>query len=156
MSWRKHLVLVLVVFFGSFGNVFMSRGMKEVGQISISNWTHIITALFNPWVASGTVLLIAFMAAYMTALSWADLTYVLPATALGYVLVALMGEFLMPVLGAAGENISGTRWAGILLITAGVGFVAGGRPHTPKRERQEIAEERSSGERASNDDGSNR
>jgi len=156
VSWRKHLVLVLVVFFGSFGNVFMSRGMKEVGQVSISNWTHIITALFNPWVASGTVLLIAFMAAYMTALSWADLTYVLPATALGYVLVALMGEFLMPVLGAAGENISGTRWAGILLITAGVGFVAGGRPHTPKRERQEIAEERSSGERASNDDGSNR
>jgi len=156
VSWRKHLVLVLVVFFGSFGNVFMSRGMKEVGQISISNWTHIITALFNPWVASGTVLLIAFMAAYMTALSWADLTYVLPATALGYVLVALMGEFLMPVLGAAGENISGTRWAGILLITAGVGFVAGGRPHTPKRERQEIAEERSSAERASNDDGSNR
>jgi drug/metabolite transporter (DMT)-like permease len=96
------------------------------------------------------------MAAYMTALSWADLTYVLPATALGYVLVALMGEFLMPMLGAAGENISGTRWAGILLITAGVGFVAGGRPHTPKRERQEIAEERSSGEKITDDDRSRR
>jgi drug/metabolite transporter (DMT)-like permease len=154
VSWRKHLVLVLVVVFGSFGNVFMSRGMKEVGQISISNWTHIITALLNPWVASGTVLLIGFMGAYMTALSWADLTYVLPATALGYVLVALMGEFLMPMLGAPGENISGTRWAGILLITAGVGFVAGGRPHTSKRERQEIAQERS--EKSEGDRGSGR
>ena len=150
MSWRKHLVLVLVVVFGSFGNVFMSRGMKDIGQISLSNWTHVISALFNPWVASGTVLLIGFMAAYMTALSWADLTYVLPATALGYVVVALMGKFLMPVLGAPGEKISITRWAGILLITAGVGFVAGGRPHTPKRERQEIAEERRSDDQHGN------
>ncbi len=72
----------------------------------------------------------------MTALSWADLTYVLPATSLGYVLLALVAKFLLH------EHISLLRWLGIALITGGVGFVAGGpaltqhqRPVLPPRPR---------------------
>jgi drug/metabolite transporter (DMT)-like permease len=122
--------------FGSVGNVLMSRGLKDIGQISIHNWWHAIFAVLDPWVAGGTLLLIGFMAAYMTALSWADLTYVLPATAMGYVLVALLGQYVL------GEHITTERWIGILLVTGGVGFVAGGRAHTPKAERMEIAAER--------------
>ena len=57
----------------------------------------------------------------MNALSWADLTYVLPATSLGYVLLALVAKF------ALHEQISLLRWIGIALISGGVGFVAGGR-----------------------------
>ena len=131
-------MLLAVILFGSLGNVLMKRGLNDVGQISVHNLFHAITALFNPWVATGTILLIGFMACYMTALSWADLTYVLPATAMGYVLVAILGKFFL------GEPISTTRWLGILMITAGVGFVAGGRPHTPKAERLEIEMERRS------------
>ena len=56
----------------------------------------------------------------MNALSWADLTYVLPATSLGYVLLALVAKF------ALHEQVSPMRWVGIALITGGVGFVAGG------------------------------
>jgi drug/metabolite transporter (DMT)-like permease len=56
----------------------------------------------------------------MTALSWADLTYVLPATSFGYVLLALVARFLLH------EHVSPLRWLGIALITGGVGFVAGG------------------------------
>jgi drug/metabolite transporter (DMT)-like permease len=56
----------------------------------------------------------------MTALSWADLTYVLPATSLGYVLLALVARFVLH------EHVSPLRWLGIALITGGVGFVAGG------------------------------
>lgn len=137
MSRRKYYVLALIVVFGSVGNVLMSRGMKDVGQITLQHWTHAITALLNPWVAAGTVLLIGFMAMYMTALSWADLTYVLPATSLGYVLVALLGQFLL------GEHITMLRWLGIVLVTGGVGFVARGRSHTPQVERIEEAERRS-------------
>lgn len=138
MSTRKYFVLGLVALFGTFGNVLMSRGMRDVGQISIHNLGHTFLALFNPWVAAGTALLICFLATYMAALSWADLTYVLPATSLSYVLVALLGEFVL------GEHINLTRWLGIVLVTIGVGFVAGGKTHTTQRERQQIAQERAS------------
>ena len=60
----------------------------------------------------------------MNALSWADLTYVLPATSLGYVLLALVAKF------ALHEQISLLRWLGIVLISGGVGFVAGGEALT--------------------------
>jgi drug/metabolite transporter (DMT)-like permease len=137
VSRRKYFVLALVVVFGSAGNVLLSRGMKDVGQIEISHWIHAISALANPWVATGTVLLIGFMATYMTALSWADLTYVLPATSVSYILIALLGRFIL------GEHITALRWLGIALVTGGVGFVAGGRSHTPQIERIEEAEKRS-------------
>jgi len=65
----------------------------------------------------------------MSALSWADLTYVLPATSLAYVLVALIGHFRLH------EEISPTRWLGIAFIAAGVGFVAAGPSVTPALER---------------------
>ena len=65
----------------------------------------------------------------MTLLSWADLSYVLPVTAIGYVLVALVGRALL------NEQISAKRWAGILLIMAGVALVSiGTAPQTPKPE----------------------
>ena len=75
-------------------------------------------------------MLLAFFACYMSALSWADLTYVLPATSLGYVLVALIAHF------GFHEEISPTRWLGIALIAAGVGFVAAGPSLTPRPQPQ--------------------
>ena len=98
----------------------LSHGMKQTGQISINHLMSVFVALLNPWVAIGILLLLAFFAAYMNALSWADLTYVLPATSLGYVLLALVAKF------ALHEQISPLRWMGIALISGGVGFVAGG------------------------------
>jgi drug/metabolite transporter (DMT)-like permease len=53
----------------------------------------------------------------MALLSWADLTYVLPVTALGYVLTVLAGRVLLA------EQVSGQRWAGTLMIVAGVSLV---------------------------------
>jgi drug/metabolite transporter (DMT)-like permease len=94
--------------------------MKQTGNISLHHLQGIILAVLNPWVAVGIVLLLAFFASYMNALSWADLTYVLPATSLGYVLLALVAKF------ALHEQVSPLRWIGIALISGGVGFVAGG------------------------------
>jgi drug/metabolite transporter (DMT)-like permease len=91
-------------------------------MIETANVHDAFLALFDPWVAVGTVFLIAFFACYLSALSWADLTYVLPATALGYVFMALLSVFFLH------EHVSVWRWAGILLITAAVGFVAN-QPH---------------------------
>jgi drug/metabolite transporter (DMT)-like permease len=99
--------------------------MKDLGGISIHNLSSLIFAVTDPWVAGGILLLLAFFAAYTSALSFADLTYVLPATSLGYVLVALIARFLFH------EQISVMRWLGIAMITAGVGFVAAGPSVTP-------------------------
>jgi len=80
----------------------------------------LINAVFTPWIGAGIALLIGFFASYLSALSWADLTYVLPATAFGNVIVALFARFWLH------ETISWQRWAGIVLITVGVGFVTQG------------------------------
>lgn len=120
MTSRKYLVLAGVTVFGAAGDAMLSRGMKDVGNVSLHNLSELILAILNPWVAMGVLLLLAFFASYMTALSWADLTYVLPATSLGYVVLALVAKF------ALHENVTPARWLGILLISAGVGFVAGG------------------------------
>ena len=112
----------------------LSHGMKQTGSISLHHLQGVIFAILNPWVAIGILLLLAFFSAYMTALSWADLTYVLPATSLGYVLLALVARFLLH------EHVSPLRWLGIALITGGVGFIAGGPELTELTEHPKAAE----------------
>jgi drug/metabolite transporter (DMT)-like permease len=80
----------------------------------------LLIAVANPWVALGILFLLGFFVAYLTALSWADLTFVLPASSLGYVLLALLAKYFLH------EQITIWRWMGILLISAGVGFVTQG------------------------------
>lgn len=94
--------------------------MKEIGSVSLGNLPAVLLAITDPWVALGIVFLISFFACYATALSWADLTYVLPATSIGYVVLALIAKYGLH------EHVTTTRWLGIVLITMGVGVVAGG------------------------------
>jgi drug/metabolite transporter (DMT)-like permease len=120
VNFRKYLVLAGVTVFAAAGDSMLSHGMKQTGSISLNHLQGVIFAILNPWVAVGILLLLAFFATYMTALSWADLTYVLPATSLGYVILALVARFLLH------EHVSPLRWLGIAFITGGVGFIAGG------------------------------
>lgn len=111
--------------------------MKDIGGVSLHNLSALIAAVRNPWVVLGILFLIAFFAAYMSALSWADLTYVLPATSIGYVVLALIAKFVLH------EQVTMLRWVGILLISAGVSFVAGGpalttRPADPAVEDEAL------------------
>jgi drug/metabolite transporter (DMT)-like permease len=131
MSLRRYLILGGMVVFGAVGDVCLSRGMKGIGSVSLSSLYQLIPAVFNPWVSMGIVFLLAFFVSYATALSFADLTYVIPATSLGYVLIALMSQFLLD------ENVTVMRWIGILLVSGGVGVVAPG-PSLTKRRRSEI------------------
>ena len=127
MTFRKYLVLAGVSVFAAAGDSMLSQGMKQTGGISLHQLQGVILALRNPWIAGGIVLLLAFFASYTNALSWADLTYVLPATSLGYVLLALVARF------ALHEQVSPLRWMGIALISGGVSFVAGGPALTHDR-----------------------
>ena len=120
MTVRKYLILLAVVIFGSCGDVCLGRGMRDFGAVTAANWRHLLTVLWNPWVIGGICLLILFFCSYLTALSWADLTYVLPATALSYIFMALLARALLH------ETVTPGHWLGIGLITLGVGFVATG------------------------------
>jgi drug/metabolite transporter (DMT)-like permease len=112
---KTWLCTIIVVLSNVFGNFFLKRGMPP----ALATPVEYITVLFRPWVSMGVVLLIVWMLSRMALLSWADLSYVLPVTSIGYVLVALAGKLLLH------EQITTQRWAGILLIVAGVALVSG-------------------------------
>jgi len=118
------MVLAFVSVSAPLGDTFLDVGMKDIGPVSLTHISTLFHAVSTPWVASGIVLLIGFFASYLTALSWADLTFVLPATSFGNVIVALLARFWRH------EEISLSRWAGIFLITAAVGFVTRGPSYT--------------------------
>ena len=100
MTLRKYLVLLAVIIFGSTGDSFLSRGMKQVGAIDIHHLSSIFAAIGNPWVIIGIFFLLGFMSSYMTALSFADLTFVLPATAISYINMTLISIFWLHEHGA--------------------------------------------------------
>ncbi|WP_419806659.1 EamA family transporter [Terriglobus sp.] len=120
----QYLILVFIMLGASVGDALLSKGMRQVGFVSPAHPALLLHALLNPWVACGIAVLISFMGSYMTALSWADLTFVQPATAFGNVVTALIGRFWLH------EIISPMRWLGIALIVVGVGFVANGPSKT--------------------------
>jgi len=98
------------------GNSALTHGMQGLGGVG-NTLFDLIGALFHPWVALGVALLIVWTFAHMALLSWADLSYVMPVTAIGYVVTAFAARFFLQ------EDISPMRWAGIVLITAGVTLV---------------------------------
>src|ERR1035441_1470060 len=120
LSPWQYMILLLVAVCAPLGDSCLSRRMTKLPTISLDGPATLIGAVFTPWIALGIALLIGFFASYLTALSWADLTYVLPATAFGNVIVELLSRFWLH------ETISYQRWFGVLLITVGVGFVAHG------------------------------
>ena len=121
-SVKTKVILAVTVAESVAGNLTLSYGMKRVGDISQLPPAQMavasIQALFNFWVALGVVLLISWFLTYTTALSWADLSYVVPTTAIGYVITALLSRVLLH------EVLSPARWAGTVLIAAGVILVA--------------------------------
>lgn len=125
LRFKTWICAAVVVFTNVFGNLFLKKGMPAELPTPLSY----IVVLFQPWVALGVLLLILWMMSRMTLLSWADLSYVLPVTAIGYVLVALVGRLFLA------EQIPGRRWAGIVLIVAGVALVSlGTAPRTQAEE----------------------
>ena len=128
------MILVAVMLTASVGDTLLSHGMTQVGPVSVGHLGMLLGAMRNPWVVMGILCLLGFFASYLTALSWADLTFVLPSTAFGYVVVALLGKLWLH------ETVSLYRWAGIVLIVCGVGFVANGpslTQHEPVDPREE-------------------
>jgi len=124
---KTFILIVLLVIFSPLGNVLLSKGMKNVGAVSMSAPGELISVFMQVftsgfiWLGIGCLLL--FFVAYLLVLSWADYSYVQPASSISYGVVAVLGHFFLH------EQVTPTRWAGILVICLGV-FVVG---HTPPR-----------------------
>jgi len=121
LRWKTRVFAGVVILSNALGNFAMARGMR--GRTTSSALDYIVI-IFTPWVMLGISLLILWLLSRMALLSWADLSYVLPVTSLGYVASAIMGRFFLD------EKITPERWVGTLLIVAGTVLVGLGAPHS--------------------------
>ena len=122
LRWKTCFFLILVILTQPIGNLALTLGMKN--RILASPLDYVL-AIFSPYVALGIVFLIVWLLSRMALLSWADMSYVLPITAIGYIANALLGRFVLQ------EQISATRWMGTLLIAAGTLLVSLTPARTP-------------------------
>lgn len=114
---RTYIVLLIGLCFEAFGNVMLRKGMKEVGEVTSFS----IPALFqvfikgvtNITVITGVALDALFFACLLIALSWGEVTVVLPLTAFGYVMTAVVAQYILH------ENLTALRWAGTIAIVIG-------------------------------------
>ena len=119
----KTMVIVLIAAaLGGTGHVFLAKGMRPVGDLTEAP-SHrlggmVMRAISNPWLIFGVVLQASFFFVYLMLLSRADVSLVLPLTAIDYIVVAVLAQWML------GEMITPIRWAGMGLIVAGVGLLS--------------------------------
>lgn len=129
---KTYIMILLMVLFGAIGDVLLGKGMKETGGIALTSLQSIFDGLRlgfqNDFVWLGILSLIIFFVCYLLVLSWADYSFVSPASAVSYAVVTFLGWL------ALGEAVPSVRWIGVLVICLGV-FLVG---HTPTRTTQEM------------------
>jgi uncharacterized membrane protein len=124
---KTYFLILMIVIFAPLGNVLLGKGMKSIGPAThwtpADLWPVFLRICTSGYVWLGVASLLTFFVAYMLVLTWADYSYVQPASSFSYAMVALLGYLLL------GEVISPLRWCGIAMICMGV-LVVG---HTPPR-----------------------
>jgi drug/metabolite transporter (DMT)-like permease len=123
-KFRTLGLVMMVVFLNSVGNVLLAWGMRHLAEAVSVNPLGYLRAMLNPFVAAGIVLLILWLLTRMALLSWADLSFVLPLTGLGYILTAALGKYVLS------ETVTAGHWIGTLLIFAGTAMVGTTRHQT--------------------------
>lgn len=118
---KKFILLSLMVLCQVLGDIWLSRGMKQFGEVTFATFSEpsallslIVYFLTSPWICLGIIFLIACLFFYLAAISRFDLSYVLSINAFSYVLNAIFAWLLLS------EQISGIRWASTSLISLGV------------------------------------
>ena len=125
---KTYILIAIMVVAGPVGNLLIAKGMKQAGALKFwppSQLVHDFLRVFGSltiWI--GIASLITFIVANMLALSLADYSFVQPAAALGYGVVAVLGYFVLH------EDVSPLRWLGIAVICFGVAFVRNSDPRT--------------------------
>ncbi len=129
------MILAMVVC-ANTGDLLLKRGMTKIGAVEISA-AGLRHALFltvtNGTIWLGIFFLTGFMISYMTVLSWADYSYVMPAGAFGYATLTLFAVTFLH------EAVSPRRWIGVILICFGVLLVGQTKPRTTEVAVREVA-----------------
>lgn len=122
LKQKTFLFLALMVLFNSAGDTLLSRGMKQVGEIKFGApallWHELLQILGTGSIWLGIASLLSFFVCYLLLLSWADFSFVMPATASMFAIVPLMGAFLLH------EHVTATSWIGVATICIGVALVS--------------------------------
>ncbi len=125
---KTYLMISWMVVFGPLGNILLGKGMKQAGSLAVGSPAELIPLAVHVFSSAviwlGIASLITFFVAYMLVLSWADYSYVQPASATAYAVVALLGHF------ALNEAVTPTRWLGVFVICLGVLVVGNTPPRT--------------------------
>jgi drug/metabolite transporter (DMT)-like permease len=124
----KTLIMVFAMMVcATTGDSLLKRGMSEIGPVALTRgglFQAFQLAMSSRTIWLAILFLIGFMLSHMTVLSWADYSYVMPASAIGYVAVTFVGMTLL------GETVSPRRWIGVALICVGVFLVGQTKPST--------------------------
>ena len=118
MTLRAAILLAIVIIGGTTGELCVTRAMKVIGEVHTFYPHHVLRAIGRAlrvwWMWLGLSLMgLAFFSLLMV-LSWENVSFVVPVTALSYVIGALGGKFLL------GEQIEARRWLGVALVCLGV------------------------------------
>jgi uncharacterized membrane protein len=120
------MVLQMVVC-SNIGDLMLKRGMKRIGAVVFSPsglWHALLSTVQNGTIWLGILFLIGSTLCYMTVVSWADYSYVMPAGAFGYAIATLLAVVVLH------ESVNIQRWFGVALIVIGVLLVGRTHPST--------------------------
>jgi len=121
----EFILFFFIVVFGTMGEIFMSRAMKETGEVKnfrpVALIEVILRALRVRWMWLGVGMMAIGFFSLLAVFSFENVSFVVPVTALSYAVGALGGRFFL------GERVNLQRWIGILLVGAGVTLVLIGR-----------------------------
>jgi len=128
LQFKTFVMILIMIIAGPLGNVLLGKGMQSVGTTTIasaSDLGHVAGRVFaSSAIWLGVASLLTFFVANILVLSWADYSFVQPASSMAYGVVALMSVFVL------GEGVSPLRWAGIAIICLGVFIVGRTNPRT--------------------------
>lgn len=129
---RTYLLLLLFLALRAFGNLALAWGTKRLPETLAGDPLVYIRSMLDPAIALGIAMLILALLTRLALLSVADLSFILPMTAIGYVLAAVLGRFFLH------EAVSPQRWLAVTLIFGGAALVSS-TPHSTTAASQSAA-----------------
>ena len=119
---RTVLMLAILILCGALGDVYLAKGMQQVGALPTLRLRALLVLgrmmARNGAVRLGLLFMIADFGTFLVVLSWADVSFIVPATSLHFVLATLGAKWLLH------EPITGVRWFGTILVGLGVALLA--------------------------------
>ena|SRR5271165_5936575 len=129
LRFKTLVMVLLMVVCANLGDLMLKRGMLQIGAVHLSGpgiWHALLSTIQNGTIWLGILFLLGFTFSYMTAVSWADYSYVMPAGAFGYALQTMLAVVILH------ETVNAQRWIGVVFIVLGVLLVGQTHPSTTK------------------------